>query len=279
VPNIEYVKGQTSFAATTTYSGGALPIDADSFFMSEGGGVVDQNPDALDDVDFTRVEMRGAFSADVGSPGSPFEFDCNQGGAGIVVLASRSANLYLAGGDGGVWYDVTMDMQLGTARVFISAVSITGVFKALRGVARFSSTAALDAADLSGPCTVICDAHGSDTIGNVRVSNGATLIVRRRIAGTVLLGEGGTVVYDVDTGTATGLITMAGGRLDHRKGSLAIYGMKGEYDYRQLERAATTAGAAYTVTLEEFEGLVEMRGIVSPSFTRTLRGKGSRKIT
>jgi hypothetical protein len=274
--NIEYIKGQTNFAATATYSGGALPVDADSLYFSEGGGVVDQNPDALDDVDFTRVEMRGAFSADVGSSGSPFEFDANQTSTGVVVLASRSANLYLAGGDGGIWYDVTMDMQLGSARVFISAVSISGVFKGYRGVARFSSTASLDAMELSGPCTAIADSHGSDTIGNISVSNGATLIVRRRIAGTVLLGEGGTVIYDVDTATTTGLITMAGGVLDHRKGSLTMKGLKGSYDYRQLERATTTA---YAVILEEFEGLTEMRGIVAPTFTRTVRGKGSRKIT
>lgn len=273
--NIEYVKGATDLSLTGTYSGGALPIDGDSLFFSDGGGVVNTNMNALAAIDLARFELRPGFFADIGEAGNPMEIDVDRTSTGIAVLGSRSSKCFFKGGSGsGIWNDLTVQMVNGSAQVWLQSLSLNAM-RVYSGVVRCPATVALGTCDVLGPGTVIADAHASDTIGNGTIANGGTLIARRRISGSIVVGLGGTLIYDVDTATTTGTITLAGGRIELRKGSMTVSGLSGELDYSKLEKATSIA---YTLTITDHEGLIEKSGSVLPTFSRTTPGKGSRKI-
>lgn len=267
----EYVKGQTNLSLAGSYSPAGPPaLAGDTLRFSEGTGTINQGMNALAAIDFVEVSTRPAFSADVGEPGSPMEFDCDRTATGVFTYSGKGSVFYGKGGSGGTWNKVVWQPFNGRTTLFAQNVTIT-TLHCFGGFVKLPASVVLVDIIVGTAGRVLAEEHASDTIAAVTVRTGGVLEARRRIAGSTTVEQGATLIYDVDTTTASGTITLNGGTLIHKKGALVVVGSSGVYDYSKLEKT-------YLVTLTDGPGLTEVVGPVLPTFTRTTQGVGSQKV-
>lgn len=262
-----YVKGQNNLALAAAYSPGTgPPITGDSLGMFEGIGQIDTGLTAMATADLTSVIVGPGCGVNIGTNAGSLQFDTD-----LFDYGGSGASVYAAGGSGSIWDALVWRPANGRTILYASSVTITAM-RVESGLVICPSSVVVDTVDMYGGQARI-EEHGSDTVGNTVVKSGAVLEVRRRIAGTVRVEAGGTLIYDVDSSTSSGVITLAGpgARLIHRKGALNVYGSAGIYDRSKLEKV-------YAVTITDTKDLTEIVGAVSPTFTRTTIGVGSTKI-
>lgn len=185
---------------------------------------------------------------------------------------------YFAAGSGGTIDTIIFNPANPNYRMYLQSAA-NNTLRIMAGTFTVGGSVTLGDIEVVGPATLVVPEHASDTIGNIRVAAGGRARVRRRIAGGANIDAGGELEYDVDTATASANINMNGGLLRHKKGSVVISGYSGTYDWSQLEKTGV-GGSGYTLTITEYEGLTEKTGPIRPggTVTRTVRGKGSRKI-
>lgn len=268
--DVQYKKGSTDVSATSSYYGGALPVDSDNFYMSEGTGIFStQASTAIAGVTLASMQVSDGCSVQVGDESNPLRVDITD-----LRIYGRGPAFYFQGGtDAGVITTALFDPAFATARLNLVSLANT-TLRVFAGQVVAPSTVTLNNIEVDGPGQVIAQEHASDTIeGTCTVCNGGTLIARRRIAGNVYIGEGGTVIYDVDTTTTTGqTFHLLGGKLMILKGSAVINQRVGMLDYSRLERTG------YTFTITERRGVVEQVGGIEPTYSRTVI-RPSRKVT
>lgn len=265
----EYVKGATDLSLVGTYSPGVVPVTGDSLNFSAGSGTITTNMSALTGAVLVNLQTKPGFTAQIGDSGNPMAVDVS----GTATLSGGSARCYFSGGTGGTWATTIIQPTRSCEFQFVN-ITMTTMY-VFGGTVRITGTAIVDAITVIGGASITIEEHGSDTIGNVQLQNGARMLARRRIAGTVNVGAGCTLEYDVDTTTTTGVITMnSDSSVIIRKGSATVTGVGGTLDYSMLEKNG------YTLTVTETEGLTEKAGGVPfTTYTRTQIGKGSKKIT
>lgn len=267
----EYVKGQTDASQAGFYSPAGPPANGtngDTLGWSEGAGAVGTLLNSITGANLASMTVRSGCKIDLGDGNNPFYTNVvgtfNYGGSGKAW--------YIAGGSAtGVIASLYWEPANGQTAGYFSGVTFSGTVYVYGGYVELNSTCALVDIEVGKGGQALVKEHASDTINDVTVKSGSTLEVRRRIAGTVTIEAGGTLIYDVPTTTASGTIKINGGTLVHKKGRLVVNGSSGVYDYSKLEKV-------YQVALTETPQLTEIFGPVPPTFTRTTVGQGSRKI-
>lgn len=258
---IEYKKGSTDASATASYYGGALPVDADTLRFSEGAGLFNvQTTTAIAGVTLAAMAVSDGCAVQIGDADNPLRVDITD-----LQIFGRGPAYYLQGGtDAGVLTTCLFDPANGSAKLNLYSLANT-TLRVFGGIVTAPSSVSVNVVEVDGPGVVILQEHASDTLeGTSRVCNGGVLICRRRIAGTITVGEGGTLEYDVDTTTTTSQsIQLLGGKLIVKKGSVIVNECKGEYDLTKLEKTG------YTHTITERKGVTERVGGLEPTYSRT----------
>lgn len=263
----EYVKGATDASLAATY-GGVLPTAGDTVNFSAGSGNFNVNPDGLTAVgSLAAVNFRPGCSINVGDSGAPFEIDVS----GTLNIGWSGQVAYISAGAGGT-IDTIIVQPTGPATIYLSDLA-NNTLKVLFGTVILGSGVTLAAIEVIGSGSqLFIPEHGSDVTTTIRVTDGGRVVCRRRIAGTVTLSKGGSLEYDVDTTTTTSqAFNIDGGSLVLKKGSAVVNLYSGEFDYSKIEKST------YTLTIADSGG-TEKVGPVTPTFSRTTTGRGSRKI-
>lgn len=269
---IEYKKGSTDASAVGSYYGGALPVDTDTLRFSEGAGTFNvQTTTAIAGVTLAACVVSEGCSVQIGDESNPLRVDITD-----LQIFGRGPKFYFRGGtDAGVITTILYNPMNGTAALYLDALANT-TMRVFSGTVVVPSSTTLATVEVDGPGVVIAQEHASDVITGGHVTNGGTLIARRAIRGTFEVGEGGTLIYDVDTtDTTTGgtmLVRLLGGRVEQLKGSMVLDYMKGTHDYSRLQKTG------YTNTFFERSGVIETIGGVIPTYARTTY-RPSKKLT
>lgn len=266
-----HVVGQKNYSAagfTTPAGPPSAGTNGDTMTFDEGVGIAATNPNAWAGIDFATVTVTPGSGIDAGAPSDPLRFDC----AGLFSYSGTGRTWFLAGGTvTGIWGSFLWQPN-SNGNAYIASVSITGTTYIYGGYAEFASTVSLAGLEIATAQALVKE-HASDVLADVVVRADARLEVRRRINGTVLIEDGGELVYDVDeNATGSGVITLGGPRavLTHKKGKLSVKGA-GTYDTTRLEKN-------FAVTITDTEQLTEKIGKVAPTYTRTTIGRGSTKL-
>lgn len=273
----KYVAGQQDFslAGFTTPAGPpANGTNGDTITFDDGRGTAATTPNAWQGVKFASATVTPGCAIDAGAVGSPVRFDC----AGTVSFAGAGSKWALAGGTvDGTWAGLVWQPAAGCAGHF-SSLTITGTAYVYGGTVVFTESVVLGSLEVANAqCSVL--KHASDVLADVFVRAGAYVECRRRINGSIVIEDGGTLVYDVDeNSTGTNNITLGGPRakLVHIDGKLGGVGGgvvrgTGEYDRSRLKRSVAVA-------ITDTASLREITGKVEPSFTRTTIGQAGAKI-
>lgn len=243
--------GATSFAAAswsdaTGFANGAtlvVPTGGQSITAS-----LDQS--ALTGINFFRVSR--PFTGNIGSPSAgPLKVDVddvtgewNSGaGAGyakLEYLAGGGQMYYQAAGNSNVCENLFIDTG-GEFYAMGGTFNYVKIYRASR--VNFNASSTIGTANLYGPGGVTLE-YKSSGLTTLNVFGGSH-VVRR--PGTTINVYGGTVTYDVETGTTT-TINQYGGTVFHVAGAVTTWnGYSGVRDSSRLRREATIATQTRTL--------------------------------
>lgn len=268
--NYEYVKGQTDASQAGFYSPAGPPANGtngDTMGWSEGSGAITTLLNSITGANFASMTFRSGFKADLGDGNNPFYTNV----VGTLSFGGSNRVNYFAGGSAtGVIASMVWDPANGLSAGYFSGITFTGTVYVFSGYVELNSSCAVVDIETAKSGQLLVKEHASDLIGNSTIGGSSTAEFRRRASGTTSVEEGATLIYDVDTATSSGVITLNGGTVIHKKGALSIKG-RGVYDYSKLEKV-------YAVTIVDQPGMIEKFGPVPPTFSRTTIGAGSAKI-
>ena len=270
------LKGQTDAANASTWSPATAPsawhATNDSMQMDEGA-----NSPLATNVDtawagksLVNVTITSGCKDDIGSAANP-----------LAVTVSGTVRDY-GGGNAryfsGTWVNFEFAPANPNCVCYLSSWTLTGTLYVLAGTMILRGSVILAGVDrivVSGNAAMEIPEHGSDTIPcPVQLTGNAVLSVKRLVTGDILVGDRARLRYDVKSTTDTGTITLAGGTMELINGSCSVDGQSGVFDWSGLEQAG-----GYTVDLTEHPALTEKTGAIQPgTFTRTVKGSGSRKV-
>lgn len=270
---ITHVEGQQDLSAGATYSGGALPSDGDTLtFLRAGVGFSLTNLNGLAGKDLLTLTFNTAWAASVGSTGQPLQVNLNRTGTGVLDYKGQGDVFSIAGGTSTPTIStINFRPMNGRTRGYLSGAA-NATLRVFAGAFRVENSASVDVVQVLGAAQVeIMESGSGDVIGNVTLSPGSTLTARRRISGSLTVGPGMTLIYDVKSTTDSGSITLNGGTLIWLNGALVVNGVAGVLDWSRLEDE-------YALTITEYPGLTERTGPVRPSASRTEIAGGSKKV-
>jgi hypothetical protein len=267
----DYIKGQTDLTLAGTWGTAVASwSNGDSARMQEGGPVTLTNVTAMAGKTLDAFTVTPGCSVQLGSESGYMSLNVNSTpGTSAFDYNGRAAGpCYIRGGTAKeisviVWRPVSNILGR-----FIDIVNAT--LRVLSGSCYIGDDATVAAIETYGSSVTEIATHASDTIADCKMFDRSTLTMKRRLAGAITVPPGCTLNYDVDTTTTTSQsVTLAGGTLVVRKGSMVVVGGSGILDLRNLERAG------YTITLTGCEGLTILRGPTSVTITETKVGKGA----
>lgn len=263
--DINHVEGATDMSSTSFYSGGALPVAGDTLtFLRSGVSLAITNTTALAAVDLNRLTVSPNFYADFGTPGAPIRVDVSNGSSPTLDFQGSSSSVYLQGGSGAAAFDIVKWRPVRSGRGTLQDVDVPRL-EAFSGTLDFTGSASVGVIYAMGTAQVVCRAHASDTIGNTELGGTAQLHAYRRLGGTCLVPTGTTLIYDVDSNTATGQVTLAGGRIIWKRGALVVSGSQGIIDASGLQASYSNASLTSLG-----EGVTIIRGPVAVTTTSNL---------
>lgn len=270
------LKGSTDASNAASYSPSAAPsapwANGDTLTFDEGANTnFDVGMTAAAGISsLATVRVTSGCKDNIGKANDPFKVDVS----GTLIYEGGGDYSHWAGGTGGTIAAIICNPSNPNHQMNLSSGTFPSI-KVLAGTVIIGGSAVLADIEVIGAATIVVPEDATDVLNNIRVAAGGRAIVKRRINGTGNVDQGGTLENNVDSTTASGTINLNGGTLVHLKGSLVVNGYSGVYDWHRLEK-----GGAYTLTLTEYEALTEKTGPVLPSgtITRTLVGKGSRKV-
>lgn len=269
----DYVKGQTDANAAPTW-GGTAPgswTNGDSGRMQEGGPVTLTNVTALAGKTLDAFTVTPGCAVSLGSEAGAFALNVNTtpGTSALDYNGKGPTTCYIKGGTSKeisviVWRPLT-------AILLRLTDAVNSILRVLTGSVYIGDDVTVDQVECYGSTVTEIASHASDVVGNCKMFDRSTLLIKRRLAGTITVPAGCKLIYDVPTTTATSqTITLAGGTLEVRNGSVVVFGGSGTLDLSRLEKAG------YTVTLTECEGLTVKEGPTAVTISSTVIGKGAR---
>lgn len=269
---ISHVDGAVDLSAGASYVGGALPSDGDTLTFNRAGASFElTNLTALNGKDLLTLTIGPAWAASIGTSAQALEVNCNRSGAGAVDYKGTGRVFSIKGGASTPTIStITFRPSNGASSVgFLSGAANT-MLRVFGGAFRVENSATVVAVQAMRSRVEIME-HASDSVGDMVLAEGATATLKRLLGGTVNVGPGCTLIYDVKSTTDSGVITISGGKVIWKNGALVVNGQAGELDRSGLE-------ATYALTITEYPGLTERTGAVEPTASRTAIAGGSKKI-
>ena len=268
-----YIKGQTDLSQAGTFANGTPPNgDNAAVLVFDTGGQIDQwqNTGALTGVRFDKVLAGPGFASDLGQANGYVQFDCDHG-AGSLLDWRGQGNLFLQGGSTNATFTKIVWRPIKPATLYVVSATCSAI-EVYNGSILIPSTVATGTLVLHRFGRADVQEHASATITGGSMNGQTNLRTQRIISGAFTVGPGCTLVYDVDSTTLSGLITLEGGTLIVTKGSVQVNGKQGVLDYSGLQKTG------YTLTITDNDDLLEKQGPVPwTTINRTTLGNGSQK--
>lgn len=223
------------------------PASGDTAVHDRGTGTLSVNV-GNSAVDVQALLVYRGCGLNFGVAGTPFAITADQSATGVVRFAGSGSMHYFSAG-GNTWNKAVLEPEQRAARFVFSDMTLTAL-EQMRGIVEAAASCDLSTLYIDGPAARIdiADTDAADTVGDTEIHNGAVVSTRRRIAGTCMVGPGSHLIYNVDTATTSGVVTLAGGRLTLQRGAVTVNGI-GEIDASNLENE-------YTLTVTGGPGLV-----------------------
>lgn len=233
--NVTLNQGAVDLNAGASYSGGILPVNGDSLFITAGGQYVNTNPAALTAVNLARVFHSAGFTGSMGSAGAPIEFgnvttfDIDGKGGQHYYKTGTTTLLRVAGSGGG--------------KVWFSGGTFTTVV-VYRGEVEFSGACSIGRIIVMGGNVIIRKATTGAATTKIVVRGGK--VTNERTAATIeVVRATGTLLQMYDAAVTT-LLRVIDGVVQYKSSGTITY----------LEGAGgvlTTKGAEKTFTVTDGE--------------------------